>query len=106
MSSDWHLSHGTYAMMSLTLFLLSTPLNLARPQPKSLEEYLTEAKGLEQHQNFAAAEKTYLAASSIFPNQPEILKRLGIVYQTEFKFAESINTFKKVLETADRKSVV
>src|SRR5204863_4220142 len=42
----------------------------------------------------------YQEAANNYPNQPEILKRLGIVYQTELKFGESIETFERVLQGA------
>ena len=42
----------------------------------------------------------YRRAAEAFPNQPEVLKRLGLIYQTELKFRESIDTFQKVLQQA------
>jgi tetratricopeptide (TPR) repeat protein len=35
-----------------------------------------------------------------FPNQPEVVKRLGIIYQTEQKLDASIEAFQKVLQVA------
>jgi tetratricopeptide (TPR) repeat protein len=41
-----------------------------------------------------------------FPDQPEVLKRLGIMYQTQLKFPESIQTFQKLLRIDPRYSEV
>jgi tetratricopeptide (TPR) repeat protein len=66
----------------------------------SLDDYFRQARDLEQKGDYSSAEKTYLRAADAFPNQPEILKRLGIVYQTELKFPQSIDTFERVLAGA------
>jgi tetratricopeptide (TPR) repeat protein len=74
-------------------------VNLGAQQPQqSLNDYFKQARDLEDKQDFAGAEKVYFDAMASFPNQPEILKRLGIVYQTEFKFQESIETFERILK--------
>ena len=67
------------------------------PSP-TLESFLAQASELENSGNYRAAEKTYRQALAQFPNQPEVLKRLGIVYQTELKFPESIDTFQRALQ--------
>lgn len=64
------------------------------------DQYFAEARDLEKRGDYAGAEKVYLQAAKDFPNQPEIQKRLGIVYQTELKFPESIEAFQKVLQDA------
>ena len=73
------------------LFWCTTGLGQAIPQ--DLDEYFRRARELEQHEDYAGAEKLYLDAAKSYPHQPEILKRLGIVYQTELKFHESINAW-------------
>ena len=73
---------------------------LAQATSQSLDEYFRRAKDLEIREDYLGAEKIYLEAASAFPQQPEVLKRLGLVYQTELKFAESIDTFQKVLQQA------
>ena len=59
-------------------------------------------RDLENKQDFLGAEESTSMPWHAFPNQPEILKRLGIVYQTEFKFQESIETFEKILQADAR----
>jgi tetratricopeptide (TPR) repeat protein len=65
-----------------------------------LEDYFRQARELEARQDFAGAEKIYREAAASFPKQPEVLKRLGLVLQTELKFHESIATFQQVLQQA------
>ena len=67
---------------------------------QNLDQYFLQARDLEKHGDYAGAEKTYQEAAKDFPNQPEVLRRLGIVYQTELKFTESIETFQRVLQDA------
>jgi tetratricopeptide (TPR) repeat protein len=52
---------------------------------------------LEKHSDYAAAERIYLKALELAPGNPETLKRLGIVEQTEMRFEESITHFKQAL---------
>ncbi len=66
----------------------------------SLEDYFRQARELEARQDFAGAEKIYREAAASFPKQPEVLKRLGLILQTELKFRESIDTFQQVLHQA------
>src|SRR6266571_8284898 len=68
--------------------------------PQDLDEYFRRARELEQHEDYAGAERLYQDAAKSYPHQPEILKRLGIVYQTELKFPESLDTFSRVLQGA------
>src|SRR6266699_4268162 len=73
---------------------------LGQATPLSLDEYFRRARELEQHEDYAGAERLYQDAAKSYPHQPEILKRLGIVYQTELKFPESLDTFSRVLQGA------
>ena len=73
---------------------------LGQATPLSLDEYFRRARELEQHEDYAGAERLYQDAARSYPHQPEILKRLGIVYQTELKFPESLDAFSKVLQGA------
>ncbi len=63
----------------------------------AVDPLLEHARNYEAQQNFAAAEEQYKRALEISPDNPEILKRLGILYQTELKFQGSIELFKEVL---------
>jgi tetratricopeptide (TPR) repeat protein len=71
---------------------------LAQGRTPSVDEYFSQARALEGSQNYAAAEQVYRDAARSFPKNPEVLKRLGIVYQTEVKLPESIDTFQQVLQ--------
>src|SRR5437867_7172891 len=87
------------ALGLLLLAFCFPAVDISAQQPsKSLDDYFKQARDLENKEDFQGAEKVYIAAVTAFPNQPEILKRLGIVYQTEFKFQESIATFEKILQ--------
>ena len=65
---------------------------------QTVQSLLSKAAALEKVQNYAEAENVYLRALNDYPGQPEILKRLGILYQTELKFHESIEVFQKALQ--------
>jgi tetratricopeptide (TPR) repeat protein len=58
---------------------------------------LEEARNKEETGDYAAAEHIYRQALALSPNSPEVLKRLGILEQTELKFEDSIRLFKQVL---------
>jgi tetratricopeptide (TPR) repeat protein len=88
----------TVGFVVLAAILSSSFTALPGAEPQTVEDFLSQAKQLEEKQDYDGAIKIYLQASSAFPNQPEILKRLGIMYQTQLKFAQSIQTFQKVLE--------
>src|SRR5690349_17361457 len=72
----------------------------ALPSSQTLDSYFRQAREMENRQDYAAAARVYQEAAASFPKQPEILKRLGIVYQTELKFQDSITSFEKVLAAA------
>jgi len=63
----------------------------------TVDARLEHARKYEAQQNFAAAEEQYKQALEISPNNPEILKRLGILYQTEQKLQDSIGVFEQAL---------
>lgn len=88
-----------------TLFVVIALLSCsswARGQVNSqtVDQYFAQARDLEKRGDYEGAEKIYQQAAKDFPNQPEVLKRLGIVYQTELKFPDSIQTFQRVLADA------
>jgi tetratricopeptide (TPR) repeat protein len=82
------------------LFLLSAQFGSAQEKARSLEDYFGHAKEAETREDYAGAEKIYQEAAANYPQQPEVLKRLGLIYQTELKFQESIDSFQKVLQQA------
>jgi superkiller protein 3 len=65
--------------------------------PARVDAMLDKARGEENAGNYEAAENTYRAALAIAPENLEVLKRMGVLEQTELKFDDSIGLFKKVL---------
>lgn len=63
----------------------------------SLEAIFSEARTHEKQGDYAAAERDYRQALSAAPDSLEALKRLGVLQQTELKFADSIDSFLHVL---------
>jgi len=58
---------------------------------------LEQARSQEKAEDYAAAERTYRQALLASPDDLEVLKRLGILEQTELKFDDSIRLFTQVL---------
>src|SRR5579884_4018788 len=56
-----------------------------------------QARVYEREQNYAAAESVYRKVLASHPDNPEALKRLGIVEQTELRFNDSVELFKRIL---------
>jgi len=71
-------------------------------QARNVQPLLQQARDYERQQNYDAAERIYQAALKLAPEDPETVKRLGVLYQTEFKFQDSLAFFKKVLGTDPR----
>jgi protein O-GlcNAc transferase len=63
----------------------------------TVEALLEQARGEENAGSYDAAERTYKQALAVAPGNLEILKRLGILQQTELRFDDSIQLFKQVL---------
>jgi tetratricopeptide (TPR) repeat protein len=84
----------------LAAALLFPAFTRSNELPQALQGYLSRATALENAQNYPKAETVYLQALKAFPNQPEVLKRLGILYQTELKFSKSIQVFQEALQAS------
>ncbi|HEX5483458.1 MAG TPA: tetratricopeptide repeat protein [Terriglobia bacterium] len=69
----------------------------AAPPQKRTADLFQQARVYERQQHYAAAASVYREVLALHPGDPEALKRLGIVEQTEFKFNDSIEIFKRVL---------
>ena len=89
-----------FAFLLLFPLVFFFNLTLAQSVSKSLEDYFRLAKEIEIREDYAGAEKIYQEAAANYPRQPEVFKRLGLIYQTELKFQESIDSFQKVLQQA------
>jgi tetratricopeptide (TPR) repeat protein len=84
----------------LFIVLMLSPALAVAQTSRSLESSLTRAQQLEGRQDYRGAEAIYRQAAVALPNQPEILKRLGLLYQTEHKFDAAIEAFQKALQRA------
>jgi tetratricopeptide (TPR) repeat protein len=79
-----------------TFGLISGASAAAQAQSK-LEALLEQARGAESAGSYPAAESLYRQALARSPQNLEILRRLGILEQTELKFDDSIRLFKQIL---------
>jgi len=73
---------------------------VARPSPQDIRPLLSRAAELEKAQDHAGAEEIYRQALLIEPDDPEILKVLGVACQEQGKFDESIELFQRILKRA------
>lgn len=95
---DWSLSFLSLKRYFPVFFLLVLSPALSGAQTwQSLESLLARARQLEESRNYPGAEAIYKRAMTAFPGQPEILERLGLLYQTEHKFDASIEAFQEAL---------
>jgi tetratricopeptide (TPR) repeat protein len=81
-------------MLWVLLLGVSQPLP---GKPTEVKSLLDQARAYEKANDYAGAERIYRQALTVAPNDPEVLKRLGILYQTELKFQESIELFRRAL---------
>lgn len=81
--------------MCIFVILLVCGAVLCRGLPQTLQDLLAQADSLEKRQDYAGAEKVYKQALQDFPHQPEILKRLGVLYQNELQFPKSVEALEK-----------
>lgn len=66
----------------------------------SVDSLLQQARIAEKAGDYARADQVYHQALAVAPLNPEVLKRLGVLEQTELKFADSIAHFRRVLALA------
>jgi protein O-GlcNAc transferase len=83
------------AIVALPGWLVSMPAAGSAQQEQAADPF-KQAQVYESRQNYAAAESIYRKVLASDPHNPEALKRLGIVEQTELKFSDSIECFKRV----------
>ena len=67
-----------------------------------VNQLLEQARSYEKSNDYGNAERSYRQALTLAPADPEIFKRLGVLYQTELKFAESIDLFRRALSLASQ----
>jgi predicted Zn-dependent protease len=71
---------------------------IASPQAAT-ETLLKQAGTYESQRNNSAAEQAYLKALRLAPDNPEILKRLGVLCLRENRFQRSIEMFQRILSS-------
>src|SRR5437879_6269299 len=84
------------AIVALLGWLVNMP-TAGLAQREGAADLFKRAQVYEREQNYAAAESIYRQVLASDPYNPEALKCLGIVEQTELKFNDSIELFKRVL---------
>ncbi len=90
-------------LSSLFIFLLlSATAGAARGQPaaQSPDSLLSQAAELAKTKDYPGAEKLYRLALHDAPDDPEILKALGVVCQAQGKYDESLEIFRRILKRA------
>src|SRR3989442_5173199 len=85
---------------AMTLIVLTAHPAPAQTTSPSLDSLLSQAVEQEKGRDFAGAEKTYRQALLTSPDDPEILKRLGIICQELGEYDQSIAAFQAVLKRA------
>lgn len=90
---------GRESILLLAACLLFLPaVAIAAPQ-SPLAPIVKQAGTYEGQGNYSAAEQDYVKALRLAPDNPEILKRLGVLYVKEKKFQTSVETFKRILDS-------
>src|SRR5437867_9607964 len=82
-----------------TMMAISGTIN-AQVTSESLQNLLSHAIELEKNKDYAGAERVYREALLASADDPEILKRLGLVCQQQGKYEESIELFQRILTRA------
>lgn len=115
LASDYHdpitlhssppLKAGRSTDIAIVVGLLAATIAIAdvthaQVTSKNLESLLSRAIELENSKDYAGAEGIYKEALLASADDPEILKRLGLVCQEQGKYDESIEVFQKILKRA------
>jgi tetratricopeptide (TPR) repeat protein len=91
-SSGWQGWFLAACLLGTTL-----PLSVSIVAQSTLNPLLEKAREAEKSGDFPGAERIYLQALQLEPENSEVLKRLGVVEQTELKFDKSVLHFKTIL---------
>ncbi|HXJ94377.1 MAG TPA: tetratricopeptide repeat protein [Terriglobia bacterium] len=98
-------AHGGLVLALIpALPLLATQLACAQLQSGAtgVEVLLSQASAMEQRKDYVGAEKAYRQALQAAPDDPEILMRLGVVYQMDLRYDDSLEAFQQILKRAPR----
>ena len=87
-------SCGSGVVLQICLILLASIQVAAQGDLYAL---LEQARTREKAGDYAAAARVYEQAMALAPGNSEVLKRLGVLEQTELKFDDSIENFQRVL---------
>jgi tetratricopeptide (TPR) repeat protein len=91
-------SHPVASWLFFALLIASIlPANEVAGAQSDLQTLLEQARSDEKTGDYVAAERVYEQALALAPENVETLKRLGVLEQTELKFGDSIEIFKRVL---------
>jgi len=85
--------------MCLAMLLLY-PVPYPAALPEDVKSLLEQARAFEKAEDYRNAERIYHQAMMLAPDDPEVLKRCGILYQTELKFTDSIEVFRRALSVS------
>jgi tetratricopeptide (TPR) repeat protein len=96
------LTPGMRRVFALVALLTVVSTNRARSQDTStsIDTLLSQAVESENKQDYGTAGKLYSRALLGLPDDPEILKRLGLVYQREREYGKSVEIFEQILRRA------
>jgi tetratricopeptide (TPR) repeat protein len=84
----------------LFVVLMHSALAQAEVVAEGVQAQLSRAVELENKREFLGAETIYRQVLLTSGDDPEILKRLGLVYQRQGKYQESIEAFQKIIARA------
>src|SRR5437667_11994837 len=90
---------ATLTVAILLMGLAASP-GSAQSSPQAADSLLAQAAELQKAKDYAGAERVYRQALLEAPDDPEILKALGVVYQAEEKYEDSIEIFQRILKRA------
>jgi tetratricopeptide (TPR) repeat protein len=85
------------SLFAYPIIVMMFTMPLAAGAQSDLKTLLEKARTDEKAGDYAAAERVYEQARALAPEDLETRKRLGVLQQTELKFADSIELFKQVL---------
>jgi tetratricopeptide (TPR) repeat protein len=102
MSRQGHAHHFSWTRffwlpVRATLFAVYLLLAVAVAAQSNLDTLLGQARAAEKEGDYGGAARIYEQALTLAPGNLEVLKRFGVLEQTELKFDDSIAHFRQVL---------
>jgi tetratricopeptide (TPR) repeat protein len=90
----------TSMIVAISIVMVLIPGSVPAQGTALLGDSLAHALELEKQKDFAGAERIYREASRQWADDPEILKRLGVVCQQQGKHAEAVEALQRILKRA------